>query len=102
LWSPFRLSGKPLLTPIGTDGVPLDAKTVVTLELRLPGYVELAPGERAMARVGWGGWDGAPASGKVIVHWRGENVELIADGPRQPESDGPTTNLWTSWFESVD
>jgi hypothetical protein len=52
----FRLSGKPILTPIGTNGEPLDAETIVTLDLRLPDYVELAPGERAKARRReWGG-----------------------------------------------
>ena len=94
-----RLSGKPGLVAVGTDGQPLDAETVVSLELRWPGYVELNPGERARSPVGWGGWDGPPCSGKVIVRWDGGQVEVNADGPPQPTRRGPATNLSTSWFE---
>ena len=94
-----RLSGKPTLTPTGVDGRPLDAELVVSLELRLPGYVELAPGGRARASVGWAGWDGPPSSGKVIIGWQGGQEEVTAQGPRQPGSAGPPTNLWSSWFE---
>lgn len=97
----FRLSHKPGLIPIGVDGQPLAAETIVTLEMRRPGYVELAPGERARARVGWGAWDGPPASGKVLVTWDGGRQEVTADGPRQPGSDGPAMNLWSSWFERM-
>jgi Domain of unknown function (DUF4232) len=94
-----RLSGKPTVTPVGTDGEALDAHTVVTAEMRMPGYVELAPGERALAPVSWGGWDGPPAGGSVIIGLAGGETEVLADGPRQPESHGPATNLSTSWFE---
>jgi hypothetical protein len=96
-----RLSNKPGLIPVGVDGQPLAADTIVTLEMRPPGYVELQPGERARTRVGWGGWDGPPASGRFVVAWGGDRVEVSADGPRQPESQGPGTNLWSSWFERV-
>lgn len=99
---PVRLSGKPGLTPIGRDGDPLDAETIVTLEFRPPGYVELAPGERARAPVGWGAWDGPPASGRVVVKWDGGEIEVMADGPRQPEADKRPTNLWSSWFKRVE
>ena len=94
--------GKPALTPIGTDGQPLDAKSVVTLEARSPGYVELKPGERARSPVGWAGWDGPPCAGKVIVRWQGGQMEVNADGPRQPTRRGPATNLYTSWFGRVE
>jgi Domain of unknown function (DUF4232) len=97
-----RLSGKPGLTPIGIDGEPLAAETAVTLELRPPGYVVLAPGDRARAPVGWGGWDGPPAGGMVLVTWEGGQTEVTAHGPVQPEADGPATNLWSSWFERIE
>jgi hypothetical protein len=97
-----RLSNKPAVTPIGADGEPLDAHTVVTLELRMPGHVELAPGERARAPVGWGAWDGPPASGTVIIALAGGEAKVLVDGPPQPESrDGLATNLWSSWFERI-
>lgn len=99
---PVRLSGKPGLTPVGTDGRPLEADTAVTLEMRHPGYVDLEPGQRAKSPVGWGGWDGAPASGRVIVRWEGGEVEVNATGPLQPESHGPATNLYSSWFSRVE
>jgi hypothetical protein len=98
----IRLSGKPSLTPIGVDGQPLAAETVVTLELRLPGYVELEPGKRASTVVGWAGWDGPPASGTVIVQWPGGQVDVAASGPRQPHATGPAVNLWASWFTRTD
>lgn len=96
-----RLSGKPGLTPIGLDGEPLAAKTVVTLEFVPPGFVQLAPGERARTRVGWSGWDGPPASSTVLVTWSGGQTEVTADGPAQPEGHGPATNLSSSWFERI-
>jgi hypothetical protein len=97
-----RLSGKPGLTPIGMDDRPLDTDCAVSLEWREPGYVELQPGERASSPVGWGSWDGPPSSGKVIVQWEGGQVEVNADGPRQPTSNGPGTNLHASWFDRVE
>jgi Domain of unknown function (DUF4232) len=97
-----RLSGKPGMTPIGVDGKPLAARTIVTLEFVPPGFVELAPGERARTRVGWSGWDGPPASSTVVVTWSGGQTEVRADGPVQPIAKGPATNLLTSWFERIE
>lgn len=98
---PVRLSHKPTLTPVGVDGEPLDAEHIVTAELRLPVWAQLGPGERARADVSWAGWDGPPASGKVIVVWGGGRVEVAASGPQQPAATGPTTNLSSSWFTRV-
>jgi hypothetical protein len=94
-----RLAGKPGLQPVGVDGVPLDTECVVTLELVLPGYVDIDPGDEASAPVGWAGWDGPPASGEVVVQWPGGGSRVTVSGPRQPASAGPATNLWSSWFE---
>jgi hypothetical protein len=96
-----RLSNKPVLMPLGMTGERLDAETVVTLELRLPGYADIGPGEVASSPVSWGGWDGPPASGAVIVKWSAGQVEVAASGPRQPASQGPGTNLSSSWFTLV-
>lgn len=98
---PVRLSHKPALIPVGVDGQPLDAETIVTAEGRLPPYAEMAPGERASATVSWGGWEGPPASGRVIVVWSGGRVEVAASGPRQPQARGPSTNLSSSWFTLI-
>lgn len=98
----IRLSGKPSLKPVGADGEVLATDMVVSLELRLPGHVEVPPGGRARAAVGWAGWDGPPASGQIIVEWPGGQVRVTAEGPRQPASSGPATNLWSSWFELVE
>jgi len=97
-----RLSGKPGLEPLGINDKPLGAACLVTLEMRVPGFVELAPGERARAPVGWAGWDGPPAGGTVIINWSGGAAKVPSDGPRQPESRGPVTNLSTSWFERAE
>lgn len=93
-----RLSSKPVLTALTEDGEPLDARHVVTLEFLPPGYAELAPGEEAVAPVGWAGWAGAAPSGRLIVRWPGGQTELTASGPVQPTSPGPSTNLSSSWF----
>jgi hypothetical protein len=97
-----RLSGKPQLTPLDADGQPLGAVTIATLELRMPDYVELDPGESARSNVGWAGWDGAAAAGMVRVEWPGGRADVAASGPHQPSATGPATNLWSSWFERVD
>lgn len=96
-----RLSGKPQLTPLDADGNPLETVAIMTLELRLPGYVELDPGESATSNVGWAGWDGPAAGGAVRVEWPGGQADVPAAGPRQPSATGPATNLWSSWFERV-
>jgi hypothetical protein len=97
-----RLSGKPGLTPLDADGQPLDAMTIVTLEMRMPGYVELDPGEAARSNIGWAGWDGPAAGGIVRVEWPGGQADVPVSGPRQPSGTGPATNLWSSWFDRVD
>ena len=94
---PVRLSGKPGLLPLGGDGVPLDAMTVVTAEFRLPGYVVVEPGESASAEVGWGGWNGPEPSGDLLVRWPGGEAKIRPVGPRRPSASGPT-NLWSTWF----
>jgi hypothetical protein len=96
-----RLSGKPGLVPLDEAGDPLGAKTIVTMELRLPGYAVLEPGQVARADVGWAGWDGTPASGRVLVRWEGGEAEVVADGPAQPVASGPATTLSSSWFTTL-
>lgn len=96
-----RLSGKPSLRPLDADGQPLDAMAIATLEMRMPGYAELAPGESAQSRVGWAGWDGPPAGGIVRVEWPGGQADVPVTGPRQPSATGPATNLWSSWFDRI-
>jgi hypothetical protein len=98
---PIRLTGKPGLTPVGVDGTPLDTDTVVSLEARIPGYVVLQPREEATASVGWAGWDGPAASAAVIISWDAGRTEVQASGPHQPQSQGPATNLWSSWFTTA-
>lgn len=93
-----RLSGKPALTPLDADGQPLETESIITLELVIPGYVELDPGETATARIGWAGWDGRDAGGAVRVEWPGGQAEVQALGARQPAGSGPATNLFSSWF----
>ncbi len=96
-----RLSGKPQLSPLGVDGRPLGAESIMTLELVMPGYVVLDPGESAASNVGWAGWDGAAANGAVLVQWPGGQAEVSAAGPSRPAATGPATNLWSSWFSRV-
>jgi hypothetical protein len=95
------LGGKPAIQPLRTDGVPLDARTAMTLEFRPPGYVEIEPGEEAVAPVGWAGWNGPPASGDVLVQWPGGTSRVTVSGPHQPEASGPRTTLRSSWFNRL-
>ncbi|HST49544.1 DUF4232 domain-containing protein [Jatrophihabitans sp.] len=97
-----RLTGKPRIVPLDTAGQPLAAEAIMTLELLVPGYVELEPGESATAPVGWAGWDGPAAGPRVRVGWPGGQVDVAADGPREPAGNGPATNLWSSWFVRAD
>lgn len=93
-----RLTGKPQLTVLDSQGNRLEALTIATLEMMMPGNVELDPGDAAVSRIGWAGWDGPAASGIVLVSWPGGQAQVLASGPPQPAGTGPATNLWSSWF----
>lgn len=100
---PCQLAGKPGVTPLRPDGTPLPAHTVITLEMRTPGYVILQPGERAAARVTWASWCGQQASGRARVDWPGGSVAASVHGPVQPEcSQGRPGNLTASWFDLIE
>src|ERR1700721_1408242 len=98
-----KLAGKPDVTPLGADGTPLPARTVMTLELRNPGYVILQPGQRAVAPVWWASWCGQHASDRAQVGWpRGSAVPQVS-GPGQPECvQSRPTNLSSSWFDLIE
>lgn len=94
-----RLPGKPAVTPVGVDGKPLPAQTVITLEMRHPGYVIVRPGERAVAPVGWRSWCGPPASDRAEVGWADHTVIARVYGPLEPECfPAAPDNLTSSWF----
>jgi hypothetical protein len=97
-----RLSHKPWVIPLGTDGHQLPVETIITLELRLPPVV-LDPGARAAAPVGWAGWCGDEVSGVVRVDWGSGSANVEVEGPRQPEcpDSGQPTNLSSSWVDSL-
>ncbi len=97
-----RLTGKPRILPLDASGQPLAADSIMTLEMVLPGYVELDPGESATAAVGWAGWAGPAAGAQVRVEWPGGQADVATGGPRQPTGSGPATNLWSSWFVRAD
>jgi hypothetical protein len=97
-----RLAGKPTITPLGLDGAPLPAETVVTLELLEPGYVVLQPGQRAAAPATWREWCGQPAAERARVSWNGGTTVAEVSGPTQPGcSQGSGDNLSSSWFQLI-
>jgi hypothetical protein len=97
-----RLPGKPGVAPLGRDGSPLPAQTIITLEWMGPGYAVLSPGDTAAARVAWPNWCGAPASGRALVSWDGGSAVAEVHGPAQPGCDpGRPGNLTSSWFRLV-
>lgn len=63
---PVRLANKPRLIPVGVDGRPLDAEQIISMEMMIPGYVDLGPGERASAPVSWAG------VGRASGEWAGD------------------------------
>jgi hypothetical protein len=94
----IRLSGKPELIPLDAAGEPLGAQTVITLELRMPPYADVDPGQEAVAAIGWAGWSGPGASGRVLIRWPAGEATVTAQGPAQPPATGPATNLWSTWW----
>jgi hypothetical protein len=99
----YRLAGKPRVTPLGLDGTPLPVDTVITLEMLLPGYVVLAPGQRAAAPVSWRNWCGQAVSARARVSWPGGEAIGDVQGPVQPQCSGPgTRHLRSGWFKLID
>jgi hypothetical protein len=98
-----RLSHKPWVIPLGTDGRELPAEVIITADLRLPPMI-LDPGGRAAAPVGWAGWCGDAASGVVRINWISGSADVEVQGPRQPDcpDSGQPTNLSSSWFDTLD
>jgi hypothetical protein len=98
-----RLASKPGVTPLRADGSPLPTQTVITLEMRSPGYVVLRPGERAAAPVRWSSWCGEPAGDRVRVDWPGGSAIGAVHGPAQPDCVPDTgENLTSSWFNLIE
>lgn len=96
-----RLSGKPALLPLSPEGAPVGVSTVVTAELRLPGYVVLGPGSRARSRTRWPAWRGPAPGDEILVRWPGGEKQVRDAGPSAPaRSEGPQ-NISSSWFELV-
>ncbi len=96
------LPGKPNVIPLGMDGQRLDTQMIVSLEARIPGYVVLQPGQRAVARVDWSAWCGRPASRRAIVGWDRGSVTVDVDGPAQPSCRDAPDNLTSSWFKLLE
>jgi Protein of unknown function (DUF4232) len=97
-----RLAGKPEVTPLEPGGGPLPVKTIVTAEKRMPGYVILQPGQRAVSRLVWGSWCGQPASDRARVMWPGGSAVAQVHGPVQPGcAENQPGNLSSSWFHLV-
>jgi hypothetical protein len=94
-----RLPGKPGVRPLGQDGRPLEVNTSITLELLEPGYVDIAPGEQAAARVTWPNWCGPAAGDQAEVTWNDTPVTARVEGPVQPSCQpGRGGNLTSWWF----
>ena len=97
-----RLGMKPGVRPLASDGKPLAAECIQTLEMVYPSHVLLQPGEQARASVAWSGWCGEPASGQTVVSWDGGSALVQAQGPRQPGCDEERPqNLSSDWFRKT-
>lgn len=100
----WRLSGKPVVTPLGASGRPLATEHVITLEAQFPGYVSVEPGQRARAYVTWGWWDGTETSDRVRVEWHGGTSKATVSGPTHPERAVSGHRMGTSsdWWRLAD
>jgi hypothetical protein len=98
-----RLAGKPAIMPLGLDGVPLPAETMITLEMLEPGYVVRQPGQSAAAPVTWRDWCGQPASDRARVSWDSGTTVADVTGPTQPAcSQERSGDLSSSWFRLIE
>jgi hypothetical protein len=97
-----RLAGKPTVKPLGLDGAALPTETVITLELRIPGYVVLQPGKSAAAPVIWRNWSGQAASDRARVSWQSGTAIADVEGPAQPQDSQGQGNLSSGWFSLID
>jgi hypothetical protein len=98
-----RLPGKPGVRPLGQDGTPLDADTMITLELLEPGYVDIEPGQLAAARVTWPNWCGPAAGDQAVITWGDGSATAHVEGPVQPSCEqGHGGNLTSSWFQPAE
>jgi hypothetical protein len=97
-----QLANKPTVTPLQADGSPLPVDTIITLEMKIPGYVNLQPGQRAAALLLWSSWCGQQASSQALVQWPGGSTVAKVDGPAQPDC-GPSRacNITSSWFNLI-
>lgn len=96
-----RVSNKPRLLPLDDSGDPLDVGTVVTLEMRLPGYVVLEPGQRARADARWAAWTGGPPGDRVLVRWPGGEQLVTVSGPTVPQRTDGATGISPTWFRPL-
>lgn len=98
-----RLGGKPVLAPLKADGERLKVANAIAADIRIPGYVVLRPGQRAVASAGWLSWCGDAPGKRMVVSWAGGSAVAEVDGPVRPEcrADQPE-NLSSWWFEVVD
>lgn len=98
-----RLGRKPGLQPLGLDGQPLGVDQWITLEMRIPPFVILGPGQLASASISWSGWSGRSASGRIVVSWEGGSATVDATGPTEPgpPERGVAGNLSSSWFTRI-
>jgi hypothetical protein len=97
--SACRISGKPALLPLADDGTPIGVFTIVTAELRLPGYVVLPPGRRARSGIRWKAWRGRPPGNQALVRWPGGEQRVTVTGPVAPRRRRGPTNISSAWFE---
>lgn len=100
--TPCGLLVKPAVQPLGSDGLLLPTKTVVTDEERI-GPNGLLPGRTAVAAVGWANWCGLPAGSKALVSWGGPTTAVQVEGPPQPGCSKPSRpqNLSATWFTGL-
>jgi hypothetical protein len=97
-----RLANKPSVTPLRPDGSPLPVDTIVTLELRDPGYVTVQPGQRAASPVTWSSWCGERAGDRARVGWPGGSTVAVVYGPAQPDCQDRPDNITSSWFDLIE
>jgi hypothetical protein len=95
---------KPSVTPLGTNGTPLDIQNIASAEAKI-GPQQLLPGASTVSTITWNGWCGAAASNQAQVSWGTGTATAAVSGPLNPtcaSSNPPRLyTISSTWFDPL-
>lgn len=96
----LEVAGKPQLRPMGVDGDPQPASTLMTLEYG-PGPLIVLPGQVAVARVRWNAWIGARVTPYFQIRCGDLRGIAKAASDAHPVPVARENRFTTSWFRRI-